>query len=343
MLRHVVTIGFVLTLCLPLAVASENPSKQIQRLEKQLQDRDSRIRAQAAWDLGQMGATESVPALTQALEDPSDAVRANAAASLWNLGEASRPAIPALRKALDDPSAVVVGNAAGALRNLGVPIADLIPAYRLLLTMRDCESRIIGVRGLIDEVPPAMLFEHAWECGDAPGVDPDTQRAARDALRKIVNRRDRVLVPQILQKLRKLGSRDGSDLILAISSIEPPVTEAVPVLIALIDAPNESTQRGAIYGLGRMGTASIPAVPRLIECLQFHREADTRGKAAEALGKIGPKVADSAVPALMKGGPGKTSGPRFGEPVFRPWERLDPQLARRFQFFGPRFGTRTVI
>ena len=301
MLRHVVTIGLVLALCLPLAVASENPSKQIQRLEKQLKDRDSRVRAQAAWDLGQVGATESVPALTQALEDPSDAVRANAAASLWNLGEASRPAIPALRKVLDDSSAVVVGNAAGALKNLGVPISNLIPAYRRLLTLRDCKSRIIGVKGLIDEVPPTMLFEQAWECGEAPGVDPDTQRAARDAVRKIVNRRDRVLVPQILEKLRKLGSRDGSDLTLAVSSIEPPVTEAVPVFIALIDAPNESTQRGALYGLGRMGTASIPAVPRLVECLQSHKDPDTREKAAEALGKIGPKAAGSAVPALMKG------------------------------------------
>ena len=134
----------------------------------------------------------------------------------------------------------------------------------------------------------------------APGLDSDTKRDAREALRKIVNRRDRVLVPQILETLKTLGSRDGSDLTLAIGSIQPPVTEAVPVLIALIDARNETTQRGAISALGRMGPASISAVPRLVECLQSHQDADTREKAAEALGQIGPAAAGSAVPALIK-------------------------------------------
>jgi len=49
-----------------------------------------------------------------------------------------------------------------------------------------------------------------------------------------------------------------------------------------------------------MGPASISAVPRLVECLQSHQDADTREKAAEALGKIGPTAAGSAVPALSK-------------------------------------------
>jgi len=299
MLRRLVPIGFVLAFCISLA-AADSPSKAVQKLEKQLKDKDSRVRARAAWDLGQMGAAESVPALTQALDDSSEAVRANAAASLWNLGASSKPAIPALRKTLDDSSATAVGNAAGALKVLGVPMAELIPAYRRLLTMRDCKSRIIGVKGLVNEVPPTALFEHAWECEEAPGVDSDTKRDAREALRKIVNRRDRILVPQILETLKTLGSRDGSDLTWAISSIQPPVTEAVPVLIALIDAHNEYTQRGAIYALGRMGTASISAVPRLVECLQSHKDADAREKAAEALGKIGPTAASSAVPALIQ-------------------------------------------
>lgn len=299
MLRCFVTIGFVLAFCLSLA-AADSPSREVQKLEKQLKDKDSRVRARAAWDLGQIGAAESVPALIRALDDSSDAVRANAAASLWKLGAVSKPAIPALRKTLNDSSAIAVGNAAGALRKLGVPMAELIPVYQRLLTMPDCKSRMIGVKGLVNEVPPMALFEHAWECGEAPGVNSDIKRDAREALRKIINRRDRILVPQILETLKTLGNRDGSDLTLAISSIQPPVTEAVPVLIALIDGRNEYTQRGAVYALGRMGTASISAVPRLIECLQSHRDADTREKAAEALGKIGPSAASSTVPALIK-------------------------------------------
>ncbi len=213
MLRCFMAIGLCIVFCFSTA-AAEGPSWEVQKLEKQLIDRDPKVRAQAAWDLGQIGAVESVPPLTQALEDPSDSVRANAAASLWKLGDAAKPAIPALRK--------------------------------------------------------------------------------------IVNRRDRVLVPQILETLKRLGSRDGSDLTSALSSIQPPVTEAVPVLMALIEARNETTRRGAISALGRMGPASISAVPRLVECLQSHQDADTREKAAEALGQIGPAAAGSAVPALIK-------------------------------------------
>ena len=282
--------------------AAESPSREVQKLEQQLKDRDSSVRAGAAWDLGQIGAGESVPALTQALEDPSDSVRANAAASLWKLGDVSKPAIPALRKTLNDSYPPAVGNAAGALKKLGVPMAELIPAYQRLLTRRPCRSRLIGVKGLVNEVPPTALFPHAWECAEAPGLDSDTKRDAREALRKIVNRRDRILVPQILEALKTLGSRDGSDLTSAIGSIQPPVTEAVPVLIALIDARNEYTRRGAISALGRMGPASISAVPRLVECLQSHQDADTREKAAEALGQIGPARRRLRRPGAQQGG-----------------------------------------
>jgi len=299
MWRSFVAIGLCIVFCFS-AAAAESPSREFQKLEKQLIDRDPKVRASAAWDLGQIGAVESVPALTQALEDPSEVVRANAAASLWKLGDASKPAIPALRKTLNDSYAPAVGNAAGALKKLGRPMAELIPAYQRLLTMRGCRSRLIGVKGLINEVPPTALFEHAWECAEVPGLDSDTKRDAREALRKIVNRRDRILVPQILETLKTLGGRDGSDLTSAIGSIQPPVTEAVPVLIALIDARNETTQRGAISALGQMGPASISAVPRLVEGLQSHLDADTREKAAEALGQIGPTAAGSAVPALIK-------------------------------------------
>lgn len=296
-----IRLAFSLALCLPLALV-ERADKEAQKLEKQLlKDKDVEVRARAAWDLGQMGSVESVPALTQALNDSSAAVRANAAASLWKLGNPSKPAIPALKKALDDSSAAVVGNAGGALSKLGVPKAELLPAYKRLLTRRDCESRVIGVKGLVGEVPALEIFDHAWDCVDAPGLESDTRSDARAALRKIVDRRDRVLVPRILDVLKSIGARDGSDLTSAVSRIEPAVTEAVPVLAALVDARNDSTQKGALYGLGRMGPAALPALPRLIEVLQSKRDAELRETAAESIGHIGPK-AISAVPALAKFG-----------------------------------------
>jgi len=81
-------------------------------MKKLAKSQDDSVRASAAWRLGQMGATDAVPSLIAALEDKSKSVRANAAGSLWNLGEVSKPAMPALKKALMDPYAGVVGNEA---------------------------------------------------------------------------------------------------------------------------------------------------------------------------------------------------------------------------------------
>jgi HEAT repeat protein len=287
----------------PLASFGASP-KEIQKLEKTLAgDRDPSARAEAAWQLGQEGATGSVPALIAALEkDSSDAVRANAAASLWNLGDASRDAIPALTKALDDPSGAVVGNAAGALIKLGTAKSKVRPAYQRLLTRPGCEDRVIALKALATEARPAELFDHAWECSQpAEGVDSDITGEAREALRKIVGRRDRSLAPRILEILSGSGTRDRSTLISAIGNYDPPVKEAAPVLATLLSARDESTSGAAASALGDMKAAALPALPDLVKTLETHPQNSTREKAAEAIGEIGAS-AKPAVPALVKAG-----------------------------------------
>src|SRR5689334_8074616 len=108
-MRSVASLALVLATVFAAAMFADS-AKDIQKLEKTLAgDRDASARADAAWQLGQIGATDAIPALIAALEnDSSTAVRANAAGSLWHLGSASKPAIPALTRALDDPSGAVV-------------------------------------------------------------------------------------------------------------------------------------------------------------------------------------------------------------------------------------------
>lgn len=287
-----------------LALLFALSTNDVQKLEKTLaRDRDASARAQAAWDLGQMGATDSVPALIAALEsDSSEAVRANAAASLWNLGEASRPAIPVLTRALDDPSGAVVGNAAGALLKLGTPKSKVVPAYRRLLERPDCEDRVVGLKALATEAPATELFADAWECAELDqALDSDDRSAAREALRKIVGRKDRALIPRILQILERPGSADASTLILGIGSYDPPVKEAVPVLAALLASRDEKTSSYAASALGDMKAAALPALPDLVKALGTHPQNKTREDAAEAIGEIGPK-ASAAVPALIDAG-----------------------------------------
>ena len=300
MARLFVLSAFVFAASLSPASAQE-PSKQVKKLEKELKDKDPAVRAEAAWDLGRLGARESVPALTAALEQDSfGAVRANAAASLWKLGAASRPAMPALEKALDDPFAPVVGNAAGALAELGVPKSRLVPAYRRLLHGLNCEARVVGLKGLVGEVPPTELFDGAFDCSQASG-DFEVRRDAGQVLRKLIDPKNREMVPVILDTLRTIGSRDASDLTMAIVRYQPPVTEAVPVLAKLLGSRHEKNPRFAAKALGQMGEAALPAVPEIIALLNSTTaDAETRENAAEALGDIGPAAAREAVPALMK-------------------------------------------
>jgi HEAT repeat protein len=298
MTRRLATL-VCLALLAPCARA-QGPSKEVQKLEKQLYDPDVDVRARAAWELGQVGAAGSVGKLAGALEDRSPAVRANAAASLWRLAPASKTAIPALKKALKDRDGAVVGNAAGALRKLGVPMAELVPAYRRLLDSYDCDSAVIGLTGLADEAPPVELFDVAWECSAERFSGSDAQGEARDALRKLASRRDRVLVPKMLETLEDLGSRDGSDLVNGLAALEPPVKEAVPLFVRLLDSGQGATRRAAARGLGRMGATALPAVPTLAEVLWRDPDQEMRLAAAESLGEIGPKGAKTSAPALAK-------------------------------------------
>lgn len=178
--------------------------------------------------------------------------------------------------------------------------ADTVQEYRRLLARPDCESRVAGLRGLLDRVPPTELFNDAWACSDAAYADPDTQEEAREILKRLVGRRDRVMVPQILEALKKLGSRDGSDLVSAVTEKDPPVKEAVPVVAALLDTGSERTRKAAVNGLGRMKGAGVSAAPQLVGVLQSDRDPEMRIAAAESLGEIGPKCAKTAVPALAK-------------------------------------------
>jgi HEAT repeat protein len=300
-MRAFASVALVLALMFPLT-ASGAGTKETDKLEKTLsKDRDAVARAEAAWQLGQSGSTESVPALIAALErDSSAAVRANAAASLWHLGDASRAAVPALTKALDDASGAVVGNAAGALMKLGTPKSKVVPAYKRLLTRPGCEDRVIGLTGLATEAPASELFDAAWECSQPnKNVDSDVTSGAREALRKIVGRRDRTLAPRILDILNSLGNRDGSTLISAVGNYHPPVKEAAPVLASLLTHRDESTSSSAASALGNMKDAALPVLPDLMKALESHPQNKTREDAAEAIGDIGPK-ASAAVPALIK-------------------------------------------
>ena len=62
---------------------------------------------------------------------------------------------------------------------------EQLEQYRRLLGAYDCRDRMVGVQGLLDEVPPKELFDTAWECAEAEYADSDTRSAAREAVAKL--------------------------------------------------------------------------------------------------------------------------------------------------------------
>ena len=113
-----------------LAIASDAPDAPPQfdalpPLLALLKDRDPRLRARAADELGALGSVSPavVPALTRALKDRRRRVRASAALALGNLGAAADPSVPALVAALRRGPEEVSWSAALALGRVGTPRA----------------------------------------------------------------------------------------------------------------------------------------------------------------------------------------------------------------------------
>ena len=93
----------------------------IPSLTQALQDEDQSVRAAAAWALENIG-TDAVPALIQALQNPDANVRGSAAGALGS-GEGSEDVVPALIEALKDPDSWVRAAAIEALKGIGTPEA----------------------------------------------------------------------------------------------------------------------------------------------------------------------------------------------------------------------------
>lgn len=102
-----------------------------------LKDRSERVRAKAAWALGEYDCSEALPALMIALKDDSEAVRSNAIAALEALDDSK--AVPALAAALrTEPSSTIRRQLVQVLGELD----DERALESLHLALRDDDARV---------------------------------------------------------------------------------------------------------------------------------------------------------------------------------------------------------
>ncbi|HMB89454.1 MAG TPA: M56 family metallopeptidase, partial [Rhodothermales bacterium] len=123
-----------------------------------LTDRSERVRAKAAWALGEYDCGEALPALMRALKDESEAVRGNAIAALEELDNSN--AVPTLAEALRaEPSSKVRRQ---LIHTLG-EMDDERALESLHLALRDDDAR---VRRAAKEVLDDTFDIAAWNAND---------------------------------------------------------------------------------------------------------------------------------------------------------------------------------
>ena len=99
---------------------------------KALDDKDWRVRLNAAYAFGRMGtvAKAALPALIKALSDKNSFVGGHAARAIGNIGVVAKAAVPALIKALSDENFAVRLYTATALGKMGTAAKAAIPALK---------------------------------------------------------------------------------------------------------------------------------------------------------------------------------------------------------------------
>ncbi|GAB1540861.1 hypothetical protein NUACC21_35300 [Scytonema sp. NUACC21] len=215
---------------------------------------DRSVRAKAAWVLGEIGSSEAVVGLLQALHDRSPEVSKSAARALAKID--SEAAVVGLGQALSDENESVRASAANALDEVGteVVVAGEVPD--------------IVSPPAIAALQSALNDEDSW-----------VRLSAVTALGEIGS-------PAAVTALQQaLSVSDAEVRVNAVKALEKIGTEvAVPGLIQALSDKNSAVRWAATEALGQIGTEA--AMPGLRQALS-DEDSWVRLSAARVLSKIG--------------------------------------------------------
>lgn len=291
-----------------------------------------RVRRAAAYALGCFGslAAPAVPALRQALRDPSASVRQNAA---WSLGRIltspDRPTVEALCALLTEPSPLVRRDAAGALGQLGTRLErePLRPAAAALIRRLGDERDSVVLRTALGALTSLADESHRGQAGALypllASKETETARLAAYVLANVGGEPARRAIPLLRQAL---ADTDSTVQAVAAACLANAGAEAAPAatdLARLLGAGGPAeVRRNAAIALGRLAEATSPddrekpTYPRLVEQIlpalekatrptaaapgtERHRaEEEIRGYAVEALARIAYPYNRAALPTI---------------------------------------------
>jgi HEAT repeat protein len=210
-------------------------------------DQQPGVRMACARALGAIGSRLGVPALLEALADPSESVRAAAAQALFRIGPAPED-VQSLTAVLASPDRYVAAFAAWSLGNLGAAAESAVPELVKALARDETNAVVAGALARIGPAAAAAVPELVR----ALGSEDDGRR---------------------FRAARTLGR------------IGPPAAAAVEPLTAALRDSNSVVRAHAARALGRIGPAAKPAAAAL-QRATGDRDSGVREEAQKALARL---------------------------------------------------------
>jgi HEAT repeat protein len=236
---------------------------------------------------------DDVPALVKALEHEDAGLRAEAAADLGLIGAPAAAALPALRKLSEhDADPLVRVEAAKAVAGIDPKDETAIP--RLIGALKDGAGKVRrrAAERLGDLGPGAKSAVGALvkAVGDS---DPGVSWAAIDALGQI-GPEAAAAVPALVEALKEAGNRGAA--VDALGQIGPKARDAVPALEKLLEGEEASIRWAAASALVRVGGPGARAGARyLLEAATRDRERNW----TDANNILMSPAAREALPAVL--------------------------------------------
>lgn len=245
----------------------------LQQLLDALEDDDPRVRARVARAVGRLNDARSCDALIERLRDPNGDVRREAAEALGRIG--NRQALNALLDMFDDERAVIRRIAVGAMGNFGNarPVDGLIEA----LSDENPSVRRTAVYSIIELLS---------------NVPSQQSHEIRETVVEKLNETDdkSVIVPMvdILEESTQSRQRRNTAWLLGrvTSQDSEGYKRVVEVLVDSLEDDDQMTEQFAATSLAEIGGTYVETL--LLNVVEDEgRPADVRAQAVFTLGKVG--------------------------------------------------------
>jgi len=239
----------------------------------------------------------AIAPLIEALRSDDTMLRAGAAKALGGMGPAAKDALPALLENLGHGDAVVTREVADALGAIG---ATAKPKIVEALAWKESRQRSTAALALAAmgktaaDTAPALLAQ----------LEQETDSAVRISLLTALPRigaEPAAFVPKLIDGLKDDTEANRHAAINGLLSARTAQKQIVTALTALLRDPNPVLSERAAYVLGRLGEASAPAVPAMVELAL--KQTPPAPSYLEALVQIGEPAIAPMLASVEKAAP----------------------------------------